>query len=118
MCDYADQTQLIRYFWDAAAALDGSAALDLDEGRRYLLCHPEPLRELFQSAHLGDIEVSTIDVRTMFRDFDDYWYPFLGGQGPAPSYAISLSEERRAVLRENIRHSLPISPDGSINLVA
>ena len=55
---------------------------------------------------------------TDFRDFDDYWSPFLGGQAPAPSYAMSLSEQRRAALRERIRAGLPIAPDGSIHLIA
>ena len=49
---------------------------------------------------------------TYFRDFDDYWSPFLGGQGPAPSYAGSLSEERRAEPRERIRASLPSDAEG------
>jgi hypothetical protein len=35
--------ELIRRFWDAAAALDRAAA-DLDEGRRFPLCRPEPLQ--------------------------------------------------------------------------
>ena len=59
-----------------------------------------------------------IDVPTTFRDFDDYWSPFLGGQGPAPGYAKSLDEGRRATLRERIRSMLPIAEDGSINLIA
>jgi SAM-dependent methyltransferase len=116
--DYTDQMQLIRYFWNAAVALDGLAAFDLDEGKRFSLCQPEPLRQLFQTAQLEKIQVHTIDVQTTFRDFDDYWYPFLGGQGPAPSYIKSLSEERRTALRENLRHTLPISNDGAIHLVA
>ena len=44
---------------------------------------------------------------TVFRDFDDYWSPFLGGQGPAPGYCVSLPEERRAALRERLRATLP-----------
>ena len=47
-----------------------------------------------------------------------YWNPFLGGQGPAPSYAMSLSEERRVALRDRIRATLPIESDGSIPLIA
>ena len=65
-----------------------------------------------------DVAVRAVDVPTVFRDFDDYWSPFLGGQGPAPGYAMSLSEERRAALRERIRADLPISADGSIQLSA
>jgi hypothetical protein len=59
-----------------------------------------------------------VEIPTLFRDFDDYWSPFLGGQGPAPSYAMSLSEERRAALRERLRATLSTSEDGAIPLVA
>jgi hypothetical protein len=62
--------------------------------------------------------VRAIDVSTRFRDFDDYWTPFLGGQGPAPGYAMSLSEERRDALRERIRGKLPVRAGGAIELVA
>jgi SAM-dependent methyltransferase len=116
--DYADKMQLIRYFWNAAVTLDETAPLALDEGQYFPLCQPEPLRQLFQTRQLGKVEVRSIDVPTTFRDFDDYWSPFLGGQGPAPSYAMSLSEERRVSLREHIRLTLPIADDGSINLIA
>jgi hypothetical protein len=44
---------------------------------------------------LQQVKVCPIDIPTAFRDFDDYWSPFLGGQGPAPGYARSLSEARR-----------------------
>ena len=55
---------------------------------------------------------------TRFRDFDDYWTPFLGGQAPAPAYCMSLTEAARAALRERLRATLPTEPDGSIRLVA
>ena len=115
--DYAGQMQLIRTFWDAAAELDPGAA-ELDEGRRFGICRPEPLRNLFAAAGLRGVEVRAIDVPTPFRDFDDYWEPFLGGQGPAPGYAASLDDERRSALRERIRGRLPFEPDGSIALTA
>jgi SAM-dependent methyltransferase len=115
--DYADGMELIRRFWDAAAALDPAAA-ELDEGRRFQLCRPEPLAHLFQDAGLAGVEARPIDVPTRFRDFDDYWTPFLGGQGPAPGYAMALDEPRRARLREELRARLPVTADGSIPLVA
>ncbi len=115
--DYAGEMQLMRHFWDAAVETD-PAARELDEGRRFPMCQPEPLEALFRGAGLGEVEVRTIDVPTVFRDFDDYWTPFLGGQAPAPGYAMSLSEGRRAALRERIRASLPIERDGSIRLTA
>src|SRR5215204_4448732 len=115
--DYAEGMQLMRYFWDAAVVLDPKAK-ELDEGQRFSLCKPEPLSRLFLSAGLEDVEVRAIEVPTYFRDFDDYWFPFLGGQGPAPSYAMSLSEERRAELRERIRAGLPSDIEGGILLYA
>ncbi|MDI5935419.1 class I SAM-dependent methyltransferase [Halomonas kalidii] len=115
--DYAGKMELMRYFWNAAVALDASA-IDLDEGRRFPICQPTPLTELFAQAGLSEVEVCPIDVATDFRDFNDYWSPFLGGQGPAPGYAVSLSDDRRAVLRERIRSELPLSKDGSIHLIA
>jgi hypothetical protein len=62
--------------------------------------------------------VQAIDVPTNFRDFEDYWSPFLGGQFPAPDYAMSLNENDRAALRERIRASLPFAGDGTIRLIA
>jgi SAM-dependent methyltransferase len=115
--DYAGRMQLIRYFWDAAAASD-PAVVGLDEGRRFELCQPEPLAGLFQAAGLVEVEVRPIEVPTRFRDFDDYWLPFLGGQGPAPGYVMSLDEAQRTVLREELRARLPVASDGSILLVA
>ena len=116
--DYADLMQPIRYFWNAAVALDRKA-IALDEGQRFPLCRPEPLRQLFQTnTHMEKVEVCTIDIPTVFRDFVDYWSPFLGGQGPAPSYVMSISEEGRIALGEYLRRRLPISSDGSIHLIA
>jgi SAM-dependent methyltransferase len=115
--DYADKMQLMRYFFDAATAID-PAAIEVDEGRKFPLCKPDPLAHLFRDTGLRDVVVKPIDVRTDFADFDDYWSPFLGGQGVAPSYAMSLSEEHRSALREKIRSMLPTDADGSIHLIA
>ena len=115
--DYAGRMQFMRHFWNAAAALDPSAR-DLDEGRRFPICNPAPLADLFQSVGLHGMDVRPMDISTDFKDFDDYWSPFLGGQGPAAGYTMSLPEERRAQLRDRIFNSLPFAIDGSIPLVA
>jgi SAM-dependent methyltransferase len=115
--DYAGRMDLMRYFWDAAVALDENAVA-LDEGNRFPICKPEPLRDLFTTGGLHNVDVVPLDVPTPFENFDDYWLPFLGGQGPAPGYVMSLTETRRTLLRDHLRASLPIADDGSIDLVA
>ena len=115
--DYRAGMELIRRFWDAARALDPAAAA-LDEGIRFPICAPAPLAALFAAAGLRGVATRAIDVPTRFRDFEDYWRPFLGGQGPAPAYAASLPEDRRSALRELIRGALPAASDGSIGLTA
>jgi SAM-dependent methyltransferase len=115
--DYAGKMQMMRHFWNAAAALD-PAARDLDEGRLSPICNPLPLADSFENAGLSQVEVHPIEIAMDFKDFDDFWSPFLRGQGPAPAYAMSLSEEKRAQVRERLRNSLPFALDGSIPLVA
>jgi SAM-dependent methyltransferase len=115
--DYAERMEFMRHFWDAASALDPLAA-ELDEGRRFPICRPEALAELFRAAGVAGVECRAIEIPTVFRDFDDYWTPFLGGQGAAPAYCVGLSEDLRAAVRERLRGSLPARSDGSIHLVA
>ncbi len=115
--DYAGKIELMRFFWDAAVALDPDAS-KLDEGTRFPLCRPEGLEKLFVGAGLEGVEVEPIDIPTPFANFDDYWQPFLGGQGPAPAYAMSLDETARVRLRHRIRERLQIAANGSISLTA
>lgn len=115
--DYAEGMQLMRHFWDAAVALNPQAA-ELGEGRRFPLCHPDALREQVCRAGFHDAEVTAIDVPTLFANFLDYWEPFLGGQGSAPGYVMSLTDVARRNLRDRLEHQLPIQGDGSISLTA
>ncbi len=115
--DYAGKMELMRYFWDATVELDPSA-WNLDEGVWFPLCTPQSLGEMFVAGGLSNVVVTSIDIDTCFRSFDDYWTPFLGGQGPVPSYVMSLDEDARGRLRELIRKRLPIQSDGSILLMA
>jgi SAM-dependent methyltransferase len=115
--DYAGRMELIRSFWDAAIALDPDAAR-MDEGTRFPLCRPDALVALFAAAGLDAPEVTQIDVPTTFASFEDCWRPFLGGQGPAPAYAMSLDEGARARLRDRMRARIATQADGRISLIA
>jgi hypothetical protein len=115
--DYADGMAMLRHFWDAASALDPAAAAR-DERGRFPLCRPDPLRELWQGAGMRAVSVDPVEIPTVFATFDDYWRPFLGGQGPAPGYVASLAEDQRAALGGLVREHLPTQSDGSIRLTA
>ncbi|MFG2335043.1 class I SAM-dependent methyltransferase [Streptomyces yangpuensis] len=115
--DYADGMTLLRRFWAAATALDPAAA-ELDEGRRFALCRPGPLRSLWSGAGLADVTVAAIEVPTVFSGFEDLWEPFLSGQGPAPGYVAALAPAARDRLRTRLAEDLPTGPDGSVHLTA
>jgi len=115
--DYAERMEVLRRFWDAATALD-PRAVPLDEGVRFPLCRPDALRELFTAAGLDSVEVVSLEASTPFESFDDYWEPFLGGQGPAPAYAATLEAAARERLRDRIRTGIPLRDDGSFELGA
>jgi SAM-dependent methyltransferase len=115
--DYAEGMQLIRIFWDTAAGVDPRAAL-LDEGLRFPGCRPDSLVDLFTGAGLIAVESTPLEIPTPFDSFEAYWSSFLGGQGPAPSYVASLTDEERERLRESVRDRVPAEADGSIRLRA
>ena len=115
--DYAGKMDLMRFFWDAAVEIDPDAAA-MDEGVTVSDVPSRALNDFFVRAGLREIEITAIDILTHFRDFEDYWRPFLGGQGPAPAFAMGLDEMARAQLRELIRSRIPQQRDGSICLTA
>jgi SAM-dependent methyltransferase len=108
--DYAGGMAPLRLFWDAAAAVDPSSAA-LDEGTRFPLCREHRLAVAFEAGGLTDVDATAIDVPTPFRDFDDYWSPFLAGQGPAPSYVATLDDRRRDALRDELRARFAAAAD-------
>lgn len=115
--DYAGGMQLLSQFWAAAVELDPGAR-ELDEARRFAEFGPQMLSERFQAAGLADVAVEALTVSTVFAGFDDYWEPFLGRTGPAPSYVASLGPEARERLREALRERLVPGADGRIALEA
>jgi trans-aconitate methyltransferase len=115
--DYADGMEFLRIFWEAASDLD-PAAVDLDEGRRFPLCAPDPLAALFENSGFQRVSVQPVTIRTRFMDFADFWEPFLAGTGPGPAYVQSLSTEARERLMESLQDRLPPGNDGGLDLSA
>jgi SAM-dependent methyltransferase len=115
--DYSDGMLFLRHFWDAAMSLDPAASA-LDEGKRFPLCRRDALAELFRRSGLADVRCEPIEIPTAFKSFDDYWRPFLGGTGPAPSYVASLGVDPRTTLERKLEQTLRHGPDGTITLTA
>jgi SAM-dependent methyltransferase len=115
--DYGEGMTLLNTFWEAAAAVDERGSAARDERRRMRFARPDELADLWRNAGLRDVEIGEIVVSAEYQSFDDLWEPFLGGVGPAGSYATFLEPESRAALREEYRRLLG-SPEGPFELSA
>jgi SAM-dependent methyltransferase len=117
--DFDGKMQMLRHFWDTVEALDpGIEEASLNTIFHYDICKPGPLADLFRRVGLHDVEVRAVDTPTVFKDFDDYWNPFQQGESPAQKYTAALSPDRREMLRERLRTTLPVTGNGSIPLIA
>jgi trans-aconitate methyltransferase len=114
--DYAGGMQMMRHFWDAAVAMSPHDA-KLDQAERFPLCQPGPLKALFERLALEDVAVRAIEIPTVFQSFDDYWTPFLGRTGAAPTYLASVPGDVRDRIRRHLASRLAPS-DGPIALTA
>jgi len=103
--DYAGEMTLLRRFWDAAVALDPSAAA-LDEGRCMPFCTREELGGLWTEAGLIGARVSAAVVSAGYDGFEDLWQPLELGVAPSGAYAASLPADRRAALKAELRTRL------------
>lgn len=115
--DYAGGMDLLRLFWAGAAELDPQVRQS-NRIESFPLCRPPALLALCGQAGLREVELTGIQVERTYADFDAFWAPFLGGQGPAPKYVAELSPEARGALAAHLRDGLPYQADGSIVLKA
>ena len=102
--DYDEGMQMLRIFWDEAVA--GDPAVAARDERHMPLCKRGELAALWRAHGLVQVEEQPLTIQLSFATFDDYWLPFLGGQGPAGAYVARLSETERAALRLRLRRRL------------
>jgi trans-aconitate methyltransferase len=115
--DYGRGMEMMRHFWDTAIAVTPSDS-KLDQAERFPICRPEALQSLFGDIGLKAVSSRAIDIPTVFRNFDDYWTPFLGKTGAAPTYLASVDESTREKIRAALESRLIPSTDGTIALRA
>lgn len=92
-----------RLLWDTAAVLDPEARATRDRLFTAPLVLPEGLPALFHGNGLKDIERRSLTIRMDFANFEDYWQPFLGGQGPVGAYFAQLAPELKAQIKQAVR---------------
>ncbi len=102
--DYGEGMQMLRAFWNEAVAADPAA--EARDERHMRLCRHTQLSALWLSQGMLAVGERPLSIQQPFASFDDYWNPFLGGQGPAGSYVAGLAADRRDVLRDRLRHLL------------
>jgi SAM-dependent methyltransferase len=102
--DYGDGMKMLRLFWDEAVALDPAA--DSKDERHMPLSRSGDLSELWRRQELENVAAEALTIETRFSSFDDYWSPFLEGQGPAGAYVARLGATDRERFRLNLRRRL------------
>ena len=106
-------------FWDTAAGLDPQAGHGRDRLFSTPLAVPGGLANLFADAGFVEIHRATITIRMDYKNFDDYWQPLLGRQGPVGTYLVDLSSDLRARIKDGVRRAYCAgSPDGERSLCA
>jgi SAM-dependent methyltransferase len=115
--DYGGDMRMLRIFWDEATALNPAAGAR-DE-RHLPLCRPGVLGALWRNRRLAETCEAAITIQTSFSSFEDYWSPFLEGEGAAGGYVATLAPDERDALRLRLRRRLlGEGADGPIGLDA
>lgn len=112
--DFEHEMEMLRHFWDAALAIDPSAP---DEARTLRFGRVGELSALLDEAGFSHVAESSLEVASTYSGFEELWSGFLAGIGPAGSYCVSLSDERRGALRAELYRRLG-SPGGMFTLRA
>lgn len=100
--DHAGEGGPLSGFWRVARRLDsgvrGEAGLHgAGEGQ---------LVDIFERAGLGAVTQTVVESTVAFRDFAEWWEPFLLGVGPAGRYVATLDEREVARLEHALREEL------------
>ena len=108
-----------RMLWDTAVAIDPNARVARDSLFANPVAIPGGLAGFFHEAGLVDVETQSLTIRMDYADFEDYWQPFLGGQGPVGTYFANLAPALKAQIKEAVRDAYCSgSPDGPRSLTA
>jgi hypothetical protein len=99
----------VRLLWDIAAVLDPTIERPLFRPLSAL----NEMEGVWREVGLVDVEQTSLLIRMEFSCFDDYWSPFLAGEGPHGQLVVGLSDVMRTTLQGHVRGAyLANRPDG------
>lgn len=109
--DFRGGMPLLDAYWGAAASIDpeGARAAAGDVANPW--CTRDGLQQLWRGAGLAAVETAELEASAEYDDFDDAWFSFAAGVSASGAYCRSLSEERRAALREEFRRRLGVADE-------
>jgi hypothetical protein len=108
-----------RMLWDTASAIDPAARATRDRIFANPLVLPEGLTTLFRETGLRNVERCSLTIRMDFANFEDYWQPFQGGQGPVGRYFAELAPDLKGRIKHAVRDAYCSgAPDGARSLTA
>jgi ubiquinone/menaquinone biosynthesis C-methylase UbiE len=117
--DYPGGFSIVRVLADTAAVLDPSGEAYRAKQLSARFTGEDELATEWTRLGLRHVEQTTLMIRMEFESFDDYWKPWLGGQGTAGAYVTSLSEDKRNRLEHHLRLAyLGGRPDGRRSFTA
>ncbi|HUN98374.1 MAG TPA: class I SAM-dependent methyltransferase [Bradyrhizobium sp.] len=117
--DYPGGFTFVRIFADTAAVLDPSGEEYRAKQFSARFTGADEFAAEWSRLGLRDVMQTTLMIRMEFESFDDYWRPWLGGQGPVGAYVTSLSQDKRTRLEHHLRLAyLGGRPDGRRSFTA
>jgi hypothetical protein len=74
------------------------------------LCRAGELSALGLASGLREVAERELEAAARFESVDDFWSPFLLGQGPAGAYVANLGADQLEQLRCEVARRLPAAP--------
>ena len=94
-----------RIFWDAAAILDPQAETLRQRAFTRPLTRPNELAQAWRAAGLTDVRPGELTIRTEFSSLDDFWAPFVGGDGPVPAYFRQTAPDMQNRIKDAVHRA-------------
>jgi len=94
-----------RILWDTAAVLDPGANDLRALSYTRPMTRPCELTVAWRAAGFADVRDTMLIIRMEYASFDDFWEPYLGGQGPIGDYFGSLSPNAQEQLRGAVQQA-------------